>query len=179
MCISIFILLNFFCVGCCNDHIGTDYSPSDMPSEIIDSASELITKNGSGEDNLKSNCKLIVLQNDISSKSYVFIDADKNRAELPLIEIIKEIGAQINWQDEMIANIVYDNKKYVLYTNLNSMYEEGNERNLIAPPPGTQNACFKFVQDQYIVGSSSIRYLMEKWGFNINIDFEQFIITIE
>lgn len=128
----------------------------------------------------QNNCKLIVNGKDISNKYYVHMYINEKYAELPLIAIMKELGATENWKNSTIVHFQYDNTTYILNTEKNSVRREGKTWNFIAPPPGTpggQN--ITNIPNEYMISDSCIRFLLIELGFDIKIDYNQAIIYIE
>ena len=54
--------------------------------------------------------------------------------ELPLIEVMKSLDMDVNWLDKNNAVIMYDGKKYTLNLINVTLFEDGQDRNLLLPP---------------------------------------------
>ena len=129
---------------------------------------------------LESNCKLIVTGKDISQKSYVYMHFDKKYVELPLITILDELGASVDWKNDNEVHFEFADKTYILYIWEDALYEQGDTMSLLMPAPGDPGGQYvRIIENEYMINDSCIKLLMFELGFNIKMDFDQATVYIE
>lgn len=133
-----------------------------------------------GEENQMTNLCLSVNGNTIKKNDCVMIHKDERFAEIPLIAVLKELGATVVWKNQFVAQITYNDINYTLSTNENSLIEDGSKKgNLIAPPPGTPHKpVFKVIDNDFVVDTHSLGRFFKLIGVEILIDYENALVDI-
>ncbi len=135
-----------------------------------------------GDDKLMENFTLIVNGKDITKGNYVHINHTEHYAEIPFIAVIQELGAKVEWRDNIKAEITYNKKKYILDISNGTLVEKWDKHqfNNITPAPGqTHKSIRRATTDELIVDSSSAKwFIVVKMGAKINIDCDNNIVTI-
>ena len=99
------------------------------------------------------------------------INKEKREAELPLLTIAEQLGADIEWLNDTKVCISYDGHKEELDTN-----EEGFGW---YPPPGTIGAVRKVEEHEIIMDSTSVSALIGYWfHVAINVDYQNNIVNV-
>lgn len=128
---------------------------------------------------VQSPYKMIVDGNEVDCDGYLVIDEPKHITELPVLTIMKALGADIEWLDEESVLITYDSKEYLLDIPNISLSERGGFGNYIAPPPGSSENCYKFDGDEFVVSGIAFAYFLKKINVNMTIDYDNLIVYIE
>ena len=125
------------------------------------------TKNGM----LNVNGKDIISEN---------VKIHKNYADLPFTDVLKALGFNVVWLNGNNAEIILNDKKYILNLAEVSFIEDGKNNNLILPPPGSRTYNCEVLEKELILDSvtvHSVMYLMKR-KININIDHDKLIVYI-
>ena len=117
---------------------------------------------------------------EIATESKIELNYELRYAELPLIAIIKELGAKVEWQSKTIAKATIQERNYFLDTVKGTLVEEGNGFNLLTVAPGSKHgAVYRASGDEFIVDSDTAKLLLvNKMGAKININYEDKIVSI-
>ena len=102
-------------------------------------------------------------------------------AELPLIEVMKNLNMKIEWIDKSTAEITCKEKTYILNLSNVSLSEVGGDYNLLLPPPGG-NRFYMVLEKELILDSHTIKSTMYQMGIRIKIDInykEQIVYIFE
>lgn len=105
-------------------------------------------------------------------------------ADLPLTEVMKSFNMEVNWIDENVAEITYEDKKYSLNLSEISLIEvepDCTNYNLITPAPGGRRH-YTVLEKELILDSVTIKCALYKMGINIYIDVdrkEQIVSIVE
>ena len=115
--------------------------------------------------------KLIVNGKDITEGNYVYIDVEKEQAEVPLLAIVKELGAEVEWIDENIVEISYGDK---------SKQIDKNDKFLgIMIAPGGKSAVRKQIDNDFIYDNGSIFRMLRAWfNADITVDYKKMIVEV-
>ena len=118
------------------------------------------------------NCILLIDGKDITKGNYVKINHDVWNAELPLLAILNELGAEVSWVCENVVKIKFVDKTLEI---------DVAEVNFgISLPPGTKNGIRKFIDKEVILDDSSARVVLSHFaGASVRVDFDKSIIYIE
>ena len=96
---------------------------------------------------------------------------ETREAELPLLTIVKELGAKVEWLNSTNVCISYDGNEIELDTE-----EDGFG---IYPPPGTIGAVRKVEQNEIIMDSTSINALIVYWFHHkVDVDFDKNVVNV-
>lgn len=120
----------------------------------------------------EDNCRLVVNGKDISDGLYVKMKAKYNNTEIPLLAVLKELGAQVQWKDTSVVTVQFKDSAFEIDTE--------KEQFGILIPPGTRQAVRKVVEKEIIIDSNSVEgFLLYNTGAVISIDYEKAIISID
>lgn len=120
----------------------------------------------------EDNCRLVVNGKDISDSLHIKMKAKYNNTEIPLLAVLKELGAQVQWKDSAVVTVQFKDSAFEIDTE--------KEQFGILIPPGTRQAVRKVVEKEIIIDSNSVEgFLLYKTGAVISIDYEKAIISID
>lgn len=120
----------------------------------------------------EDNCRLVVNGKDISDSLHIKMKAQYNNTEIPLLAILKELGAQVQWKDSAVVIVQFKDSAFEIDTE--------KEQFGILIPPGTRQAVRKVVEKEIIIDSNSVEgFLLYNTGAVISIDYEKAIISID
>ena len=171
---------SFMCILCVmalffGEHYYLFDNNSSVQSEV-----KIITEE---DDIMPNNCRLIVNGTDISADNYVYLhDKTSNYrvAELPLTAVMQALGATVEWENQNSSIITFNNDVYILDTTKSSLVRQGTEENMIAAAYGLpHDPYYKLIDDEFIVDSDTIQWLIQNMGATIKIDYDTHIIYIE
>ena len=113
-------------------------------------------------------------------KQSITYNREKKYAELPLISIIRSLGAYVDWIGDGKIVISYDNAHYILNPRERTLCKEGETFNIIAIPPGTTHGGYHNATDQeFYIDSDSARHFLYLLGVNIEFNHEKSCIRIQ
>ena len=95
-----------------------------------------------------------------------------NYTELPLTEVMKSLGMDVNWLDKSTARITYNDKKYTLNLTNITLLEDGQNHNLLLPAPGGKRH-YTVLDKELILDSNTIKSVMYLMGIHLKIDIDQ------
>ena len=113
-----------------------------------------------------SNCGLLVNGRDLSYEAYVCMDYERESAELPLLAILKELGAEVCWNDTHTVTVTYGDKTLDFDTR--------DEYFGVLIPPGTTNAIRRVENNELFFDDESVRVLLRsvmEVTIRINTDY--------
>jgi len=117
------------------------------------------------------NCKLIINGKDITNNNYVKIRIDDKVAELPLLAIMKELGAEVKWENEKSVSMIFHEK------TLNFDVSKWDLDILV--PPGAIGVR-KIINNELVYDYDSVKYLLKMHtNSNISINYDDMIISID
>lgn len=97
------------------------------------------------------------------------MNSEYNNAEIPLLYILSELGAEINWDTEFTVCVKYNDKELKIDTT--------NEWFGIMPPPGTEHAVRYIDDDELIVDIVSARGILKNM-IGVKVYFDEQSIYI-
>lgn len=174
--VSLFFALTVILSGCCQSpaSASADTNPtvSDELNAVVSDMEDAESNATSVEENTEMNpCILIVNEKEMNSVGLALINKQYKYAEIPLIAVMHELGANIEWQNINTAVITYKEKTLTLDTQKQDFG--------LTIPPGTIKAVRKMVDGEVIVDTVSIagiiKHMMEG---KISIDYEKGIVNI-
>ena len=115
--------------------------------------------------------KLVVNGKDITEGNYVYINVEKEQAEVPLLAIVKELGAEVVWIDENIVEISYEDKSFQI---------DKNDKYLgFMIAPGGKPAVRKQIDNDFVYNSGAILSLLRTWfNADITVDYKKMIVEV-
>ena len=122
-------------------------------------------------------CRLIVKGKDITDGNYVKLYY--NYANLPLIAVMKELGAKVERQSKTTLAITYGNKHYILDTtscSLDEIKANGTESTAIPPVGGGGGS--QVIGNELVVDDNMMWIYVKFMGAKMNIDYKQGVINI-
>lgn len=121
--------------------------------------------------------KVLVDNQKISSVG-VRINNEKKYAELPVVRICEELGAQIKWDDEC-AFITFGKETYELDIVNFTLYKEGSNVDLLTPPVGGAIwTYYRSDDNELFVDSITLSYFFYKIGVMAIVDAETNTVNI-
>lgn len=134
-------------------------------------ANQLNTVESEQGDTVSTECTMIINGKEMAASNYVVINSQSQSAQIPLLAVLSELGAEIFWQDKNIVEITFSNKTI----NLNK--KEPTFGLLV--PPGLVNSVRKVLNDEFIVDVVTAKSLLANFiGANITVDYESSVIYI-
>ena len=100
-----------------------------------------------------------------------FFDTTPRYVLLPLTAIMRQLGADIQWRSDRVAQIRWNGKDYMLNTSEVSLLEDGNDRNLIIPTPGGKMHT-QAIDRELLLDHLSVKTVMLMLGTQIKIDVD-------
>lgn len=125
--------------------------------------------------------KFLLKINDNVSSNIQYVKAYYEHAELPLLEILSSVGAEIKWKNENKVNILLNKNTYILDLQNNQFYKKHNKKNnLFSGCNGGGPYRMYLSDDEYYVDSDTLQCVMLELGQKINIEYntEQKFISI-
>ena len=134
--------------------------------------------NNDSDVEVNSNCALLVNGQDISKENYVYIDKDERTAYIPLLAILKALGAQIDIQADEVT-IIYHGTTYILDFETYYLTEKGGASlSLVAPPPGATTCYYERLGDEFIIDTLSATYFLKIIGTTMTINYDTCVIEV-
>ena len=115
----------------------------------------------------------------ITENVVIHFKENSNYADLPFTEVLKALGFNVEWMNDNVADMTYNDIKLRLDLEEASLTKEGFNSNLIIPPPGSRTFNYKVLDNELILDSNtihSILYTIRK--IHISIDSENLIVYI-
>ena len=165
----ILVMLLAFLSGCSRD------DPAEVALHhtiILESSTQQIEQETNGTEDYKnmSNCLLLVNNNDISKDCYVWIDQTKKFAEIPLLAILEELGADIAWQNNIVTIVINNNT-----IDIDTTKEDFG----ILIPPGTEYGVRKVVDKEILLDSATLNVLLRHLaGLHVYVDYDSSVIYV-
>ena len=124
--------------------------------------------------------KLFIRGKNIADRNYVNFNYEYRYAELPLVAILEELGAETNWTGENTVNIYINDKTYILNTEKCTLTEENSAFNLFQVAPGAMHGVIsKVVNKEFVIDSDSTRlFINVVLKLKMFIDIDNKIVTI-
>lgn len=121
---------------------------------------------------------LYIHDREITSEN-VTIHHRKNHSSystLPFTKVIVGLGYKIKWIDDYTAEILCEDKKFILDLTNITLLENGdkNSFNLLAPLCGSSGSAFEVLDKELILSTSALNYAIKGMGKNIyfELDYE-------
>ena len=157
-CVLISILI---CLMSCLNKINKDIT---LKSEI--------TNDQQKDGNLVNEYKLIVQGQNITQKCYLKDYNDSCYVELPFINVMKALGADIKWQNKNTAEISLNDQKYILNTENANLVREGSTANCIIPIPGGK-VHYRTIENELMLDDATVKTAANIMGISITIDVRE------
>ncbi|MFR1518743.1 MAG: hypothetical protein ACLSVG_08235 [Clostridia bacterium] len=100
-------------------------------------------------------------------------------AELPLVKVLERLGIRVIWRDNYTADVIFEEKQYVLDLTEITLIEKGDDINLVLTPPGGYS-CHKAMEKELILsdGTMSSAFYLMGLRATVDVDHEKRIVTI-
>ena len=124
--------------------------------------------------------KINVNGEDIADKTAT-IYIHKKYAVVPLTEVFKGLGYGVEWTNNNTAYIVVDENRYILELNGEaSLKKDGDDSNLIIPPPGSTTFYSQVIEGELFLDSDTVGSILLFMGKSvyIHIDYDNAVIYI-
>lgn len=107
----------------------------------------------------------------IADNVTIYYKENSSYNSLPLIEFLEILGADIEWIDEISANVTYKEKKYILNLNEVSLVEEGNSMNLILSADGWRRE-YTVLDRELLLDSVTVKCAFQFMGDRIYFRYD-------
>ena len=127
----------------------------------------------------KNNIRVFVNGVEMSDDYYAEYDSNFNYVKLPLTVIIPMLGGSVKWNDAHTADIEIAGYSYVLDTQNDKLYLDGDSHmsSLIMPAPSSV-AFFEMMFQEYVVSDNCLLLLFNEWGVTYRFDIENMTYTL-
>ena len=98
--------------------------------------------------------------------------------EVPLVEIMQNLGVDFEWEDMYTAKVFLDDKKYVLDLSKETLTEEGESFNYLSVPPGSKHYSCKTADKELFLDYSTFMVVVRKLGYKVFVDYNENEIDI-
>ena len=124
---------------------------------------------------------ILIINNKTNVTENIVIHFEKNAnyADLPLTEVIKNLGMTVDWIDKNTAEIVCKDKKYSLNLSKVSLVEFEQNYNLLSPVPGGKRS-YEILDKELILDSCTMKSALHQMGVKVDIviDYNELIVYI-
>lgn len=104
-----------------------------------------------------------------------------NYVDLPLTEVMKGVGIDVDWVNDSTAEITCNGQKYILNLAEATLTEYGDDYNLIKPAPGSTSFHYKVLEKEVVTDENTIKcilFLMKNQIYtNIDRDNSKVYVT--
>ena len=102
-------------------------------------------------------------------------------AKLPLLEVISNIGFQIEWADTTIANVTFEDRTFVIDLKEKSFIENGKTFDYLVAPPGRTNYICELYENEIYLDRNTFGVAMRMIGLDmsIEVDYRDAAVVIE
>lgn len=110
------------------------------------------------------------------------VTAHRDWAELPLLVVFNQLGAEIAWDTDDIANVTYNEQQYVLsLADEPSFKQLGTDDDRFIPAPGSGMFVCEAITKDVVLDDTTLRWVFRWSGthLNIDIDYENAIVSIQ
>lgn len=128
--------------------------------------------------------KLIVNGQDITEGTYLEVHKNYHYTLLPLTAVLEALGAEVKWNSETTADIVYNSREYVLDLEKVSLVEKDDEYGweIIGPVPDGRLR-YKIVDGELLLDDVTFESSVMQMGMNtmiyVDVDYENHSILID
>ena len=137
----------------------------------------------------ENNATLYINKQNVSDKTYINLDLENNRCIVSLMYIALYLGCDVYENSEHEYTFIYDDDNYALNTLKNTMTFNNNNMNLLGDPtpivnPHTESAkkhitpYYERTETDYLVDSNTINHFLYLMGYEILVDCDSKIVTI-
>jgi len=101
-------------------------------------------------------------------------------ATLPLTEVLKGLGMDVDWLDNDTAEITYGDKTYILKPSKVSLIEVAGSENVLTLAPGSKNRFCQAVDRELIVDGDTVLNALFLMGVKvyIYINSDELIVSV-
>jgi hypothetical protein len=155
-------------------------SSEEVSQSIDDDICGVAATENTENENLEEEMKLLIRGKNIADRNYVNFNYEYRYAELPLVAVLEELGAETNWTGENTVNIYINDKTYILNTEKCTLTEENSAFNLFQVAPGAMHGVIsKVVNKEFVIDSDSARLFINViLKLKMFIDIDNKIVTI-
>ena len=121
-------------------------------------------------------CRLVVNGKELSGTP-AFLNKDQGYAVLPLVLVLKELGATVTWQSDTVATVILDGETYRLDGENFSLVKGGLE--LLLPAPGDDNYVCEWTDGELFAGDTLLRYFFGQIGYQTRRDYENETVSVQ
>lgn len=97
----------------------------------------------------------------VTNKNVSFEEDKKGSyAKVPVIPVLKKLGADVAWKDDETAEIVFNGTTYVMDLESISICKECSDDNLIQGTPGGCRLVYEVVEDDIVIDDMALQTLL-------------------
>lgn len=94
-------------------------------------------------------------------------------AELPFLYIFEELGGKVEWVNDDVAKLSYNNRRYTLTLSEDSLMEEGEFRNLLRMTAfGSKIYCYKQTKGDVVLDNWSVDRILNHMGMELEVSVD-------
>lgn len=149
----------------------------------VDHKNQKITVEYLADDADPVDYKLIVNGQDITDGNYLEVHKNEKYTLLPVTAVLESLGAEVNWTNETIADIIFNERVYVLDLEKISLVEKDDKYAIdyLIPAPGGEMYC-RVIDGELLLDDLTFKGSVMQMGMEtmvrVNVDHENHIIEI-
>ena len=123
---------------------------------------------------------VLYLDDNLIANDNVFISAD-GVLKLPIVDIFESLGMGLEYENDNLIRITYEEKEYYLNIAEKALYKEGNPSNCICFPPDARIFYKEVIDGKLVVGYNAIKTTLQiEFGILVkfNVDEENMKVTM-
>ena len=155
--------------------ITTEQSPSSMVPDNTEHPCETTPTSPAATDNpnedmpMEIQNRLIVNGNSLTEASYISFTS--HGAMVPFVVVLEKLGAEILWENDCTAKIVFAEKQYTLDTSAATLTRDGDQTNCLIPAPGS-SVHHQTVDGVFVLDHITTRTSLMIMGMMIDIEVD-------
>lgn len=123
--------------------------------------------------------KLTVLGEDITDGNYIKFHTEKNYVDLPLEAIFEKLGGKFIWINNVTAYLEINGKIYNYSAEFANMHLRGDDNYIDFRSDKYIKTEHRKINGKYIIDNESLEMLLEHFGYEITVDFNNKTINIK
>lgn len=117
-----------------------------------------------------------VIQNRLTVNGYSLTEASymsftSHGAMVPFVAVLEKLGAEIIWENDCTATIVFAEKQYFLDTSVATLIRDGDETNCLIPAPGS-SVHHQTVDGVFVLDHITTRTALMIMGMMIDVEVD-------
>ena len=123
--------------------------------------------------------KLVVLGEDITNGNYIKFHSEPNYVDLPLEAIFEKLGGKFTWINNVTASLEINGKDYNYSAEHANMNLRGTNQYIDFRSDKYIKTEHRKINGKYIIDNESLEMLLEHFGYEITVDFDNKTIEIK